>query len=331
MEELGSHQPTIGPYQGNDNPHQAESGGSQHSQSEVNPQQRGDRERSRQTMHTNKSQLRGKSHVSHAENEKDMQREIDELKKKLRCAQRRRSSFGSKSSSRDTEDVTYRQRSRTPPSEAFLGNEEYSSYRRKSKSASHKGLGNKVMNDALNQVVKSPFTRRIEGASLPRRFNQPTFSLYNGQTDPMEHVSHFNQKMAVHSRDEALMCKIFPSSLGSMAMRWFNGLKANSINSFKKLTQAIGACFITCSRVPLPLGSLLSMSMREGETLKAYSDRYWEMFNEIDGSYDDVAISTFKAGLPANHDLRKSLTGKPITSVRLLMNRIDKYRRVEED
>ena len=55
------------------------------------------------------------------------------------------------------------------------------------------------------------------------------------------------------------------------------------------------------------------------------------MFNEIDGSYDDVAISTFKAGLPAEHDLRKSLTGKPVTSVRSLMDRIDKYGRIEED
>ena len=55
------------------------------------------------------------------------------------------------------------------------------------------------------------------------------------------------------------------------------------------------------------------------------------MFNEIDGSYDDVAISTFKAGLPAEHDLRKSLTSKPVTSVRLLMDRIDKYRRIEGD
>ena len=76
--------------------------------------------------------------------------------------------------------------------------------------------------------------------------------------------------------------------------------------------------------VPLSLRSLLSMSMREGETLKAYSDRYWEMFNEIDGSYDDVAISMFKARLPAEHDLRKSLTGKPVTIVRSLMDRIDK-------
>ena len=90
----------------------------------------------------------------------------------------------------------------------------------------------------------------------------------------MEHVSHFNQKMVVHFKDKALTCKIFPSSLGPMAMRWFNGLKVNSIDSFKKLTQSFDARFITCSRVPLPLESLLSMSMREGETLKTYSDRY---------------------------------------------------------
>ena len=55
------------------------------------------------------------------------------------------------------------------------------------------------------------------------------------------------------------------------------------------------------------------------------------MFNEIDGDFDDVAISTFKVGLPAEHCLRKSLTGKPVTSVRQLMDRIDKYKRVKEN
>nr|POF25728.1 hypothetical protein CFP56_35487 [Quercus suber] len=127
------------------------------------------------------------------------------------------------------------------------------------------------------------------------------------------------------------MCKVFPSSLGPVAMRWFNGLRTNTIDSFEKLTQAFGAHFITCRRVVQPLGSLLSMSMREGETLKAYSDRYWEMFSEVDRAHDDVAMNTFKEGLPTEHGLRKSLTGKPVTSVRQLMDRIDKYRRVEED
>ena len=187
------------------------------------------------------------------------------------------------------------------------------------------------MNKTLSQISKSHFTRNMEGVSLPRRFHQPMFTIYNGQIDPVEYVNHFNQRMAVHSKDKAFMYKVFPSSLGLVAMRWFNGLRANSIDSFKKLTRAFGAHFITCNRVPWPLGSLLSMSMREGEPLKTYSDRYWEIFNEIDRDYDDVAISTFKVGLLAEHDLRKSLTSKPITSVRQLMDRIDKYRRVEED
>ena len=44
-----------------------------------------------------------------------------------------------------------------------------------------------------------------------------------------------------------------------------------------------------------------------------------------------MAINTFKAGLPAEHDLRKSLTSKPVASVRQLMDQIDKYKRVEKD
>ena len=114
-------------------------------------------------------------------------------------------------------------------------------------------------------------------------------------------------------------------------MRLFYGLRTGSINSFKELTQAFGSHFITCTRVPRPLDSLLSLSMREGETLKTYSNRYWEIYNEIKGDFKDVAISTFKSGLPAKHGLRKSLIGKPVTSLRQLMNRIDKYKRVEED
>ncbi|XP_075665697.1 uncharacterized protein LOC142635425 [Castanea sativa] len=55
------------------------------------------------------------------------------------------------------------------------------------------------------------------------------------------------------------------------------------------------------------------------------------MFNEIDENFDDVAIRTFKVNLPAEHGLRKSMTGKPVKSVRQLIDRIDKYKRVEED
>ena len=192
-------------------------------------------------------------------------------------------------------------------------------------------MENNAIGKALDQISRSPFTRRIELAEFPRSFTQPTFTMYNGKIDPIKHVSHFNQRMAVYPRDEALMCKVFPSNLGPITMRWFDSLRPDSINSFKELIQAFGSRFITCSRVHQPLSSLLSWSMREGETLKTYSDKYWEMYNEMDGNFEDVAISTFKSGLPTEHGLRKSLTGKPITKLRQLMDHIDKYKRVEEN
>ena len=176
------------------------------------------------------------------------------------------------------------------------------------------------MKKALSQISKSPFTRGIEKAKLPRRFHQPTFTMYNGRTDPMEHVSQFKQKMVVHSQDEVLLYRVFPSSLGPMPMRWFDELRTNSISSFKKLTQSFCSRFITCSRVPQPLNFLLSMTMREGESVKVYAERYWEMFNEIDGDFDEVAIRTFKVSLPPEHGLRRSLIDKPITILRQLMD-----------
>ncbi|XP_065631487.1 uncharacterized protein LOC136068362 [Quercus suber] len=202
--------------------------------------------------------------------------------------------------------VTYEQRSRTPINESVSYEEEH---RRK----------------------RQPQSPSREGVRLPWHFNQPTFTIYNGKMDPVEHVSHFNQMMAVYSRDEALICKVFPSSLGPVAMRWFDSLKADSINSYKELTQAFGSRFVTCERVTWPLSSLLSLSMHEGETLKAYLDRYWEMFNDMEGNFNAMTLDTFKLSLPTDHGLRTSLSGKPVTNMRQLMDRIEKYKRVEED
>ena len=65
--------------------------------------------------------------------------------------------------------------------------------------------------------------------------------------------------------------------------------------------------------------------------MKAYFEKYWEMFNEIDGDFDEVAIKTFKVGLLSKHGLRKSLIGKSVTILRQLMDQVDKYKRIEDD
>ena len=112
-------------------------------------------------------------------NDRNLRREIDELKRKLRHARRERSPPCFEPSSEETDGASYRRRSRTPPNETFSYEEEHSHWHRY-KNPPSRGLGNSAINKALSQVSKSPFTRNIEDAILPRRFHQPTFTLYDG-------------------------------------------------------------------------------------------------------------------------------------------------------
>ena len=126
------------------------------------------------------------------------------------------------------------------------------------------------MNRALRRVAQSPFSEDIERAPMLSRFTRPPFNSYDGKKDPMEHVSHYIQMMSLHTHNNALICKVFPSSLGPIALRWFNGLRKGLIHSFAELIQDFGVRFMTCSRVPQLVDALLSMKMGAGETLRSY-------------------------------------------------------------
>ena len=77
-------------------------------------------EGSLQTLHIGGSGFQRKGRVVHEQDdEKAMQREINDLKRRLRRAQWKQSLPSSDVSSNDEENTIYRQRSRTPPSESF--------------------------------------------------------------------------------------------------------------------------------------------------------------------------------------------------------------------
>ena len=131
-----------------------------------------------------------------------------------------------------------------------------------------------AMSHALRKVAQSLFLDNIERAQMPSRFTRPPFNSYDGKTDPVEHVSRYIQMMFLHTHNDVLMCKVFPSSLGPTALRWFNGLRKGSIDSFAELIQEFGVQFVTCSQVPQLVDALLSIKMKVGETLRSYTSRY---------------------------------------------------------
>ena len=129
--------------------HMAESMGSQRQDHFCDLERKMDQEGSVHTTHTGKSQSQGKSHVSHEENARNMQLEIDHLKRSLRHERRRRAPSNSNYSSDDEKDQDYRQKSRTPPNKSFSYYKDYR-HRRRNNNSSSRGLVNDVMNKALN-------------------------------------------------------------------------------------------------------------------------------------------------------------------------------------
>ena len=107
-----------------------------------------------------------------------------------------------------------------------------------------------AMSRALRRVGRSPFSEEIEHTKMPKHFTRLLFTCYDGTTDPVEHISQYTQLMALYSQNDGLMCKVFPSSLRPIVMRWFNCLKKGSIHSFGELIRVFEACFITCSQAP---------------------------------------------------------------------------------
>ena len=173
---------------------------------------------------------------------------------------------------------------------------------------------------ALHQISNSSFSKEIERAWLLGKFSPPNYVMYEGRADLVGHISHFKQSMALHLNNDALMCRMFPSSLGPVSLRWFNRLEHSLIHSWDEMAEAFILWFITNNQKLKELDSFLSMSMKNSESLKNYSSRYWEVYNEVDGCTEEIAIKTFKLGLDSDFELRQNLTRRPNKSMRDIMS-----------
>lgn len=131
-----------------------------------------------------------------------------------------------------------------------------------------------AMSRALRRVARSLLSGDFGWAPMPSRFTWLPFNSYDRKIDLVEHVSLYIQMMSLHTHNDALMCKVFPSRLGPTTLRWFNRLRKGSIHSFVELIQEFDIRFMTCSQVLQLVDALLSIKMGVGETLRSYANRY---------------------------------------------------------
>ena len=94
---------------------------------------------------------------------------------------------------------------------------------------------NPIPNDEEDQRGH-PFTNEIIETPLPLKWKGLSIKLYDGSTNPDEHLNVFKTQMTLYTTNKAVWCKVFPTSLQEAPLGWFIGLPPNSMVNFKVLS-----------------------------------------------------------------------------------------------
>ena len=85
----------------------------------------------------------------------------------------------------------------------------------------------------------SPFADNITLVEMPKRFVVPCTKLYDGKTDPYDHVAQYEQSLMIvtipQEQRDACMCMSFVSTLQEPALDWFVCIPNRTISSFAQL------------------------------------------------------------------------------------------------
>jgi len=121
--------------------------------------------------------------------------------------------------------------------------------------------------------------------------------LFDGTTDPDDHVDVYKAQMYVQDVDDATCGRYFPASLQGIAQKWFNGLPRGSVSSFFQLAELFNTHFLASKKERKTSIHLARIRQQRGEDLKGYVRRFNHEAVLLPDLQDGVAYAAFLNGL----------------------------------
>ncbi|KAM1124829.1 hypothetical protein ACFX2B_039704 [Malus domestica] len=166
---------------------------------------------------------------------------------------------------------------------------------------------NEMVDEALRRDVtnmsRSSFADEIEQTEPPPKFSMPHFTSFKGDEDPERHLKHYRNAMVLYRNNDALMCKIFATTLQGEAQDWFHTLPARSIQNFDDLSLVFTKEYSSYRSIKKKSDHLFNVKKNPKESLRDYVKRFKAEKVKIVGCDNSIASAAFQKGLPADHPL----------------------------
>lgn len=114
--------------------------------------------------------------------------------------------------------------------------------------------------------MSSPFVAHIQEETIPKKFLMPTMGAYNDTGNLRDHIINYKTFMELQTHFDALLYKVFPTTLIGIALIWFNNLEAESIQTFYDLAKSFMGRFIANVLTQRKISHLETIRQRKDET-----------------------------------------------------------------
>ena len=164
-------------------------------------------------------------------------------------------------------------------------------------------------------MLSTPLGQHILDYDPPRGFSIPPFAMYDGSSDPNDHMLHYNQAMILSAGDDRLLCKVFSSSLKGSALAWFHKLPKGSINTFDELWTAFVSQYLCSVRKKGNISSLQEILKREDESIRDFTRRFGQAVQQINVYNMDAVLQNFRRSFGPTTPFFQSLSLDPLTTI----------------
>jgi len=157
---------------------------------------------------------------------------------------------------------------------------------------------------------------------FPKNFKAPSLSSYDGKSDPVEHITVFNTRMAVVGAADSLKCKLLAGTLCDASMWWYMNLPRFSIVGYQDMTRKLIQQFSTSRHHKVSSTSLFKIRQKENETSQDYLTRFNDATIKVSNPNQKLFVEAFQNGLRAGQ-FNESLAQKPADLMEEIMARAE--------
>ena len=159
----------------------------------------------------------------------------------------------------------------------------------------------------------------------------PKFMTYDEMSDSFDHIMYYRQLMTLDIRNDALLCKVFSTSLHDQTFSWFHCLSKGFMDNFWDLSKAFMGHYLCSTCHKQNINTLQNIKMQENESLRDFVKWFGQVVLQVEPCSIYSILQIFKRSIFSGMPFFESLTKKPPPTMDDLFRRAKKYLRLEDD